>query len=89
MTSYYDTALDQLAEWEDERRYEEMMEKENRDYEAEMLEEQLIADQKWFVYRYRNGIENYIYYTIYETYYCVEQYMWRAYCYLRNLWSRM
>jgi len=61
MSRDYDNAMDQLAEWEEEKRYEEYMEKDYQEYLERM---RLLEIEDLFNYKYKSGYFNYIYYTI-------------------------
>jgi hypothetical protein len=80
-----DAAMDQLAEWDEERRYEEMMEKNYKEYESEMLEDKMIADQEWFVHCYRSGLTNYVYFMFYDAYYYLHYYVEKN---MRNIFRK-
>ena len=62
----YDNAMDQLAEWEEEKRYEEYMDKQYEEYLESMI---LMESEERFNSRYKNGYFNYIYYKLEDLFY--------------------
>ena len=67
----YDNAMDQVAEWEEEKRYEEYM---NKQYEEHLENLKLMESQERFNSRYKNGYFNYIYYTLEDLFYSLLSY---------------
>ena len=67
----YDNAMDQVAEWEEEKRYEEYMDKQYEEYLESMS---LMESEERFNSRYKNGYFNYIYYVLEDTFYSLLSY---------------
>lgn len=67
----YDNAMDQVAEWEEEKRYEEYMDKKYEEYLESMT---LMESEERFNSRYKNGYLCYIYYVIEDLFYSLLSY---------------
>ncbi len=67
----YDNAMDQVAEWEEEKRYEEYMEKH---YQEHMESMRLLESEERFNSRYKSGYLRYIYYVIEDLFYSLLSY---------------